>query len=297
MIRRTPSYSCGQMLATSPPCACHALAWLTPELVKPLATIFVLQRWDDSNGAGFYAGYGLQVKHQLETIGWHGTLTRIPLNEIVPTLPRLWASPLVLEDRQRFQFELVNFQQTGIAQEIKGTRQRQKARGKAKWPRPVIVSADQVEAQPLHWLWEPYIPRGMPVILDGDPGLGKGLMLIQLATNLSRAWPFLDQLGKPTLYADVDGSQTTLILSAEDSLSHVMIPRLKRAKADLTRIKFLTGWLGPEDEERAFDLQHIQVLIHAIEDVKPVLVILDPLVAYLDQRAHSNRNIWFRFKI
>jgi AAA domain len=121
----------------------------------------------------------------------------------------------------------------------------------------------------------------MPVILDGDPGLGKGLLLIQVAANLSRGWPFLDQVGKPTLSADVDGPQTTLILSAEDSLSHVMIPRLKRAKADLTRIKFLTGWLGPEDEERAFDLQHLPVLTQAIADVKPVLVILDPLVAYL----------------
>jgi putative DNA primase/helicase len=147
--------------------------------------------------------------------------------------------------------------------------------------RPLIVHAHEVQAQAIEWIWEPYIPRSMLVMLDGDPGLGKSMMLLQAATNLSKGLPFLDQFGKPTRSPDVDGPQTTLILSAEDSLSHVMIPRLKRAGADLTRIKFLQGWLGPEDEEHAFDLQHLEVLIQAIEEVKPVLVILDPLVAYL----------------
>jgi AAA domain len=60
-----------------------------------------------------------------------------------------------------------------------------------------------------------------------------------------------------------------------------MIPRLERAEADLQRIKFLTGWLGSEDQEHAFDLSRIDVLTQAIEDIRPVLVILDPLVAYL----------------
>jgi putative DNA primase/helicase len=147
--------------------------------------------------------------------------------------------------------------------------------------RPLIIHAHEVEAQEIQWLWPPYIPRGMLVILDGDPGLGKSMMLLQVATNLSKGLPFLDQLGKPTIFPDLDGPQTTLILSAEDSLAHVMIPRLKRAGADLSRIKFLQGWLGPEDEVHAFDLQHLPVLVQAIEDVGPVLVILDPLVAYL----------------
>jgi KaiC/GvpD/RAD55 family RecA-like ATPase len=259
----------------------HRLAWLTPDLVKPLRDLYVLQRYD-AVGDGFYTSYGLKIKAQLEAIGWRGTLTRVPLPEVpTPTVPRLWA--YVQEDRQRFQRELVNFLQTSLVEEIRGPRQRQQAKGQrqAQGPRPVIVSADQVEAQPMRWLWEPYLPRGMLVMLDGDPGLGKGLMLVQVAANLSRGRPFLDQVGKPTIYAEVEGPQRTLILSAEDSLSHVMVPRLKRAEADLTRIHFLTGWLGPEDEERAFDLQHLPVLTQAIEAVTPVLVILDPLVAYL----------------
>jgi hypothetical protein len=205
------------------------------------------------------------------------TLYRIPLNEIIPTLPRLWAC--VQEDRQSFQQELVNLQIAGTCDEITPKRRAKKSR--ARGPRPMIVHAHEVQAQTIQWLWEPCIPRGMLVMLDGDPGLGKTLMLLQVAPNLSKQQPFLDQLGKPTLAPDVDGPQTTLILSAEDSLPHVMIPRLTRAGADLTRIKFLTGWLGSEDEEHVFDLQHLPVLIQALREWRPALVILDPLVAYL----------------
>jgi AAA domain len=133
------------------------------------------------------------------------------------------------------------------------------------------------------WLWEPYLPRNMLVMLDGDPGLGKSMMLLQVAANLSQGRPVLDQLGKPTLAADVDGPQATLILSAEDSLEHIMVPRLRRAGADLKYIKFLDGWLGADGKPHTFTLQHIPILVQALETIKPVLVILDPLVAYLGE--------------
>jgi hypothetical protein len=284
----------------------HRINLLTPELVKPLTTIYVVQRLD-ALGDCFYARYGVKVKERLEeVIDQAKTLVRVPLNEVAPTVADLWSKPPVLQDRERFQFELVNLQ-AGLSEEITPKRRRKTSPAKAlpqeppKAPRPVIVHAHEVEAQAMQWLWKPYIPRGMLVMLDGDPGLGKGLMIIQMATSLSRGWPFLDQVGKPTLMADVDGPHTTLILSAEESIPHVMIPRLERAGADRHYIKFLTGWLGPEDEERSFDLSHIGVLIQAIEEVKPVLVILDPLVAYLGDidmyKATQTRPLMARLKM
>jgi hypothetical protein len=60
-----------------------------------------------------------------------------------------------------------------------------------------------------------------------------------------------------------------------------MVPRLKKAGADLKYIKFLDGWLSPDGKEHTFSLQHMSILVQAIEAVHPVLVILDPLVAYL----------------
>ncbi len=41
------------------------------------------------------------------------------------------------------------------------------------------------------WLWEPYLPRGSLVVLDGDPGVGKTFVAMDLAARLSRgdSWP------------------------------------------------------------------------------------------------------------
>ena len=47
--------------------------------------------------------------------------------------------------------------------------------------------------------------------------------------------------------------------------------------------RHLTGFLSPEDEERAFTLQYIDVLRQALEDTRPVLVVIDPLQAYLGE--------------
>lgn len=147
--------------------------------------------------------------------------------------------------------------------------------------RPVIRHAKDITPEPIRWLWQPYIPRDMVVMLDGDPGLGKSTLLLQVATQLSMAWPFLDQLGKATLYADVEGPQHTLILSAEDSLEHVLLPRLQNAGADIGYIHFMNDWIDPKGTVHMFDLQHLPMLTQALDELKPVLVVLDPLVAYL----------------
>jgi hypothetical protein len=79
--------------------------------------------------------------------------------------------------------------------------------------RPAIQPAEYITPQDIAWIWQPYIPRGMLVMLDGDPGIGKSMTLVQIAANLSRSWAFLDQLGKPTLTPDIDGPASTLVLS------------------------------------------------------------------------------------
>ena len=43
----------------------------------------------------------------------------------------------------------------------------------------------------LEWLWPNYLPRGKLVLLDGDPGMGKSLLTIDLVARLSRANPLV----------------------------------------------------------------------------------------------------------
>ena len=146
-------------------------------------------------------------------------------------------------------------------------------------PRPVVTTMDTVEAQPITWLWWPYIGVGKLCMLDGDPGVGKSLLMTQIAASLSRGDPLPDQQGQPTL--PTDSPHATLLLSTEDGLADTLKPRLVAAAADCSKVHVLTGRLGPEEEFHTFTLQHIGVLETAIKSYRPRLVVIDPIQAYL----------------
>jgi ribosomal protein S27AE len=143
---------------------------------------------------------------------------------------------------------------------------------------PIIVNLADVQPLAVQWTWWPYLARGMIAVLDGDPGIGKSLLTVQLAASLSRGFPLPDQQGKPTLPTS---PSTVLFLAGEDSVPHTIRPRLDRAGADPSRIHILTGFVGREAEEKAFTLQHMPVLRRAMADLKPALVLLDPLQSYM----------------
>ena len=49
-----------------------------------------------------------------------------------------------------------------------------------------ILNMDEIPATEVEWLWYPYIPYGKITIVHGDPGDGKTMMILQLASILSR---------------------------------------------------------------------------------------------------------------
>src|SRR6516162_9683466 len=53
----------------------------------------------------------------------------------------------------------------------------------------VFVKLSDVQTKKLRWLWHSRIPLGKVTVLDGDPGLGKSLLSIEIATCLSTAKP------------------------------------------------------------------------------------------------------------
>jgi hypothetical protein len=64
-------------------------------------------------------------------------------------------------------------------------------------PELIDVRADQIQARPIQWLWRNWIPLGKLVVVDGDPGLGKSTMLVDLAARLSRGRPMPDHGASP----------------------------------------------------------------------------------------------------
>ena len=49
-----------------------------------------------------------------------------------------------------------------------------------------ILNMDEISVTEVEWLWYPYIPYGKITIIHGDPGDGKTMMILQLASILSR---------------------------------------------------------------------------------------------------------------
>jgi archaellum biogenesis ATPase FlaH len=153
-------------------------------------------------------------------------------------------------------------------------------------PGTKITLLSDVEPQSVEWLWPGRIPLGAISLLEGDPGLGKSSVALDLAARLSRGEAMPDGSLGPA-------SAGTVILSSEDDLSRVIRPRLDAANAVVKRIATVHGTIEGVDRElliRAEDLKRIETGIHM---VGARLLILDPLVAYLpgDVNANSDQDV------
>ncbi len=161
-------------------------------------------------------------------------------------------------------------------------------RPKSKDKTPQLQNLADVRIVPVRWLWPDRLPLAKLSLISGDPGTGKSCLTIDLAARVSAGirWPDVCEESNP-----VGG---VVLLSAEDALDDTVVPRLRAAGADLTRIVALQGveYRGKSgDEVRHFNLEHdLPVLESAIEQCPGCrLVVLDPVSAYLGE-TDSHRN-------
>jgi len=92
-----------------------------------------------------------------------------------------------------------------------------------------VRPVSQVTARPVSWLWPGRLALGKLALLDGDPGLGKSLLALDLCARLSTGRPFPDGTPSP-------GPANSLVLNAEDGLEDTIRPRLEALGADLDRV-------------------------------------------------------------
>ncbi len=162
----------------------------------------------------------------------------------------------------------------------------------------VTVLARDVKRTSVRWLWPGRIPLGKITLLDGDPGLGKSLLTIDLAARVTTGSAMPD--GSP----GIAGGGGAVLLSSEDDPADTIVPRLEAAAADLARVVLVqevsetsesaTGAESDGTEQglsRQFLLpRDIPRLEQAIRQVDARLVVIDPLMSYLDSRINSWRD-------
>jgi len=158
---------------------------------------------------------------------------------------------------------------------------------KASPGEPWSAWASHVEPQPVAWLWRGRIPFGKLTILDGDPGLGKSTLMLDVAARLStgRAMPH-DRPDGPAI--PPAGPSPVVLLSAEDGVADTIRPRLEAASAQLNRV-FVFSRMPAEIYNGPFRIpEHLYFLQALVERLQARLVILDPLVAYLGRGINAN---------
>jgi hypothetical protein len=142
----------------------------------------------------------------------------------------------------------------------------------------------EISRERVRWLWPGRIPFGKVSVIDGDPGLGKSTVMLDLIARVSTASPLPDGNGGPSL------PMHSIILSAEDSISDTIRPRLEAHGANLDRVTVFRGVNdreGPRPPELPGDLDRLAGLM---DECEARLVTIDPLMAFLAGAIDAHRD-------
>ena len=150
-------------------------------------------------------------------------------------------------------------------------------------PERLGIRLDTVTPEHVSWLWPGRLPLGKVSLLDGDPGLGKSTVTLDIAARVSQGWAMPDGTGE----GEPAG---VVIVSAEDGLADTIVPRLVAAGADLSRIVALDKVPDDEGGHPFVIPDDMPFLERAIADAGARLVIIDPLMAFLSGSTNSHRD-------
>lgn len=147
--------------------------------------------------------------------------------------------------------------------------------------RPVLVTLSTVKRERVSWLWPGRVPLGKITLLEGDPGLGKSTLALDLIARATtgRPMPHGAQGTEPA---------SAIVLSAEDGLADTIRPRLEAAEADLSLVHALTAVKMPDGAEVFPTLSaNLEQIRAAVVETDARIVLIDPFAAYIGAETNS----------
>lgn len=145
----------------------------------------------------------------------------------------------------------------------------------------VTLNAADVRPRRVEFLWEGRVPLAKVTLIEGDPGQGKSLLLLDLAARVTTGEPMPGETKRRE-------PKDVVVMSAEDDEADTLVPRLMAAGAVLSRVHFVTMTRGEDGELLPFDLARDgERLATKVREVKAILVIVDPVVAYMPAKADT----------
>jgi KaiC/GvpD/RAD55 family RecA-like ATPase len=192
---------------------------------------------------------------------------------------------LLEDNRQRCTPPLPEDEIRRIAASVGQYAPRARMKKPASARRPDLVRLSDVQAQPVSWLWEPYIPLEMITVLSGDPGVGKTFLSLAIAASITR--------GETLMTNSPATASNVLYLTLENSPAHVLRPRFDAQQGTASRLFVLQGtlYLDGETEKRgSISLADIDQLEAAIREANARLVVIDPLQSFLGAGVDLHRS-------
>ncbi|MDA8170505.1 MAG: AAA family ATPase [Nitrospiraceae bacterium] len=147
---------------------------------------------------------------------------------------------------------------------------------------PGLVFLNTVKPEPVKWLWPARIALGKITIIDGDPGLGKSSIGLDLIARITTGRPMPD--GTPCPQGGA------VLIALEDGLADTLRPRLEALGADLSKVASLQTVPDDEAKPRFPTVEDIDEIRAACVRAQARILLIDPLMAHLDGKTNSYRD-------
>jgi putative DNA primase/helicase len=139
-----------------------------------------------------------------------------------------------------------------------------------------------VESRPIRWLWKDYLALGKMTTVNGEPGSGKSLTLLDTAARLTTGQPWADGAANTVKPCDV------LLLTLEEDAGDTIKPRFLAARGDPRRLYRLAvngraAFFKIEDDRER--------LARVFREHEIKLVILDPMLDFVSAEANKDSDV------
>jgi putative DNA primase/helicase len=149
-----------------------------------------------------------------------------------------------------------------------------------------LLQGSEIEAKPVTWIWEGYLPSGKLTLLAGAGGTGKSTIAFNLAATITNAgvWPDGTRCS---------GAGNVLVWSSEDDPADTIKPRLMAVGANERRYGVISGVSDEQGISCPFDAaRDMDGLRESVTRIGGIsLLIIDPIVTAVIGDMHKANDV------
>lgn len=147
-------------------------------------------------------------------------------------------------------------------------------------PRCNLLSPADIRLVDVRWLMRDRIPFGELTLLEGDGGLGKTTLALDILARETRADLMPDGVSR--------GTGGSVLIVAEEDRGAILKARLLAAGAVLDRVRFVES-VGDDRAYLTFP-QHVEPVRRAIAETGATVVLIDSLFSHLDRELNAHKS-------